>query len=89
MTSPPATLFDIMVEEGAYLLRIGLFAQGMVPHPFLRRQAEIHKVCQEVERDWLRGHIASPLFKDVLWEVYRRLRAREDPTHQRDEDRQR
>lgn len=86
MTSAHKTLFDLMVEEGAHLLMEGLYAHGMVPHPFLRREAELLQVCEEVERDWLKGEIESPLLKDVLWEVSRRLRARECKLDQRDED---
>ena len=72
------TLFDLMLEEGAYLLMEGLYTHGLMPHPFLRRETEILQICQDVERDWLTGEIASPLLKDVLREASRRLKARAD-----------
>ena len=75
------TLHDTMVEEGARILLAGLYEQGLMPHSYLCREAEVLRLCKDVQRDWLRGEITSPLFTTVLWEVIRRLKAREqDPT---------
>ena len=71
------TLHHTMVEEGARILLIGLYAKGMLPHSYLRREAEALQTCRDVQREWLRGEIASPLYKALLWEVVRRLRATE------------
>ncbi len=70
------TLHEIMVAEGARMLRTGLYDYGCMPHAFLRREAEVWSVCEEVQHAWLRGEIISPLAVDLLWEVVWRLRAR-------------
>ena len=74
------TLHETMTEEGARILLAGLYEKGIMPHSYLRREAEALQFCQDVQREWLRGEIASPLFTAVLWEVHRRLRARERDT---------
>jgi hypothetical protein len=71
------TLHETMAEDGARILLAGLYENGVMPHSYLRREAEVLRACQDVQREWLRGEIASPLFNAVLWEVVRRLRARE------------
>jgi hypothetical protein len=74
------TLHETMAEEGARILLAGLYEKGIMPHSYLRHEAEALRACEEVQRGWLRGEIASPLFDTVLWEVHRRLRARERDT---------
>jgi hypothetical protein len=71
------TLHDIMAEEGGRILLSGLYEKGIMPHSYLRREAEVLHLCKDVQREWLRGEIASPLFSTVLWEVVRRLRTKE------------
>jgi hypothetical protein len=71
------TRHEIMVAEGARILLTGLYDYGVMPHIFLRREAEVCGVCQDVQRAWLRGEIASPLAMNLLWEVVWRLRMRE------------
>jgi hypothetical protein len=71
------TLHKAMVDAGARILLSGLYEKGIMPHSYLRREAGVLGVCEDVQQEWLRGEIASPLFNTVLWEVHRRLRARE------------
>ncbi|MCW3055217.1 MAG: hypothetical protein JWN14_4387 [Chthonomonadales bacterium] len=71
------TLHETMTEEGARILLAGLYEKGIMPHSYLRREAEALRVCQDVQREWLQEEIASPLFATLLWEAVWRLRARE------------
>jgi hypothetical protein len=46
------TLHETMVEEGARILLAGLYERGIMPHSYLRREAEALSVCLDVQRAW-------------------------------------
>jgi hypothetical protein len=71
------TLHDTMVEEGARVLLEGLYENGVLPPSYRHRKKVVLRFCHHVEREWLRGEIASPLFDILLGEVIRRLKAME------------
>jgi hypothetical protein len=71
------TLHDTMVEEGGRVLLAALYENGVLHPSYQRQKEEVLRLCRQVEREWLRGEIASLIFETLLCEVIRRLKTME------------